>query len=128
MPKTPLRPRIALACAALASLALTCFLALAATPATAQAANAYYVDGTSAAGPCRDSYTAAQAQSPLTPWCTIGTAVATVPSDSTIKVSPAVYHEEVKLTPQDNGVTLEGTGSTRPVIDGDWTRPEGIEL
>ncbi len=123
------RRRVGTALAVLVALTATYSLALAATPPAAQAASAtYYVDGASIDGPCSDAYTAAQAQSPWAPWCTIGEAVATVPSGSTIKVESAVYHEQVTLTSRDDGVTLQGTGSTRPVIDGDWTRAEGIEL
>ena len=123
------RPRIGHTCATFASLTtITASLALGLAPTSAQAAATYYVDGASTAGACRDGYTAAQAQSPQTPWCTISKAVASVPSGSTIDVAPAVYHEQITLSPRDNGVTLQGAGATRPVIDGDWTRSKGIEL
>src|SRR5437660_6189008 len=111
------RRRVGTATAVLASLAATCSLVLAATPPGAQAATAtYYVDGASVNGPCSNSYTAAQAQSPRAPWCTISEAVAMVPSGSTINVESAVYHEEVELIAQDNGLTLRGIGPTKPVI------------
>lgn len=104
-------------------------LAFAAVAApAARAATPYYVDGASTAGRCSNSYTAAQTQSPLTPWCTISEAVASVPSGATIDVAPAVYHERVTLTPQDDGVTLQGTGLVRPVIDGGWSSSTGIQL
>ncbi len=91
------RPRIGQACTVLAVFTfIIASLALGPSIANAQAASTYYVDGSSTTGPCSDSYIAAQAQSPQTPWCTISEAVASVPSGSTINVAPAVYHEQVQ--------------------------------
>ena len=129
MPTMRLRPRPAATRAALALLtAVSGSLTLCIAPSVARASSTYYVDGASTNGPCSDSHTAVQAQNPETPWCTISEAVATVPSGATVDVAPAVYHEQVTMAPRDDGVTLQGTGSTRPVIDGDWTRSYGIVL
>jgi hypothetical protein len=86
----------------------------------------YYVDGSSRG--CSDAHTAAQAQSDLTPWCSISQAAAAVPADSTILVEPGTYHEDVVLTATDDGVTLENASSKRPVITGDGVRRVGIVL
>ena len=117
------RPRAALAALAIAAGLLTVL----GCPAGA-AASTYYVDGSSLAGTCSDMHTVQQAQTALTPWCTISKAVAAVPAGATIQVAPSVYHEEVALTPRDDGVTLEGAGATKPIIDGGATRDVGISL
>ena len=54
--------------------------------------------------------------------------MAQVREGSVVKVASGIYHEEVTLTPADDGVTLIGVGPTKPVIDGDWTRSTGIQL
>jgi F5/8 type C domain/Right handed beta helix region len=88
----------------------------------------YHVDGASTGGRCSDSHTPSQAESPSTPWCTISAAVAQAPPGSVIRVAPGTYRETVTLTPRDDGVTLMGVGTSRPVIEGDWTRSAGIQL
>ena len=108
--------------------AVSSLLVLCVAPSVAHASSTYYVDGGSTNGSCSDSHTVAQAQNPKTPWCTINEALATVPTGATVNVAPAVYHEQVTMAPRDDGVTLQGTGSTRPVIDGDWTRSCGVVL
>ncbi|MGA2924837.1 MAG: discoidin domain-containing protein [Solirubrobacteraceae bacterium] len=117
--------RIRLACAAVTC--ATGMLIGLASPAGASTGT-YYVDGSSLAGRCSDSYTVAQAQSTVTPWCTISKAVATVPAGATIQVAPSIYHEQVQLTPRDDGVTLAGVGASKPIVDGDNTREVGIIL
>jgi hypothetical protein len=112
----------------LALSALAAAGALPTSPAAADTAGTYYVDGASTGGRCSDAYSGDQAQHPTTPWCTITRAVAQAREGSVVKVAPGVYHEEVTLTPADDGVALVGVGPTKPVIDGDWTRSTGIQL
>lgn len=112
----------------LAVLALAAVGVFSASTATAEASSTYYVDAPSTGGRCSDAYTAEQAQDPATPWCRISRAVAQAPPGSVIEVASGVYHEEVTLTPADDGVTLVGEGETKPVIDGDWRRDTGIQL
>lgn len=111
---------------AVSALAAACGLPT--TTAAADSASSYYVGGASGSGRCSDSYSPDQAEHPTTPWCTITRAVAHVREGSVVKVASGIYHEEVTLTPADDGVTLIGVGPTKPVIDGDWTRSTGIQL
>jgi F5/8 type C domain/Right handed beta helix region len=87
----------------------------------------YYVAGS---GPrrCSDSYTLTQARHPQTPWCRIGIAATRVGAGSRVLVASGVYHETVTLLPNDDGVTLQGIGSSKPILTGDNVRPNGIVL
>ena len=49
------------------------------------------VDVQSVGGPCSDSRTAAQAQNPATPWCTLGKALVAAPDGSAIQVRAGTY-------------------------------------
>ncbi len=121
--RVPRQPACALAILT-AGMALFCANAL----ASGATSSVYYVDGGTNGVLCSDAYSAAQAQSAATPWCTVSNAVRNVPSGATIQVAPATYHEAVTLTSKDDGVTLEGSGGSPPVIDGDNTRSFGISL
>ena len=102
--------------------------AVLASAAAADGPGTYYVDSASAGGRCSDAYSGDKAQHRTTPWCTITRAVAQVPPGSVVKVASGIYHEEVTLTPADDGITLVGVGARKPVIEGGWTRSTGIQL
>ena len=65
--------------------------ALLAASASHASAATEHVDILSLGGACTDARTAVQAQSPATPWCTVGRALALAPAGSTVEVRRGTY-------------------------------------
>jgi Protein of unknown function (DUF1565) len=59
---------------------------------------------------------------------TIQAAVNAAKTGGWVLVEPGVYHEEVKITPEHNGLTLRGMNRNTVLIDGQGKKGNGIEV
>ena len=77
-----------------------------------------WVDGGSRGGVCSDAYSADQARSAGTPWCTLARAVTAAPAAATVRVRAGTYGENLSHITRTGWVRLQPAPGEHPVLAG----------